>query len=278
METTNPSVEETTKQLVELTGKRSFGAVKETFDFFGGSINLAYATFLTLFTRPFYFKLVVEQIYQLGVKSLSLTTITALSTGMVMSLQFGLGLERFGGKPYVPKVVGLSILKELGPVLTCLMLAGRVGSGIAAEIGSMKVTQQIDAIRALGTDPIRKIVIPRVLALVFLAPILTLFADITGILGGMVLSSAELNIHPVYYYQQSLYSLKLTDFTYGIYKTFVFGFIIGITGCYYGLKTTGGTQGVGQATTKAVVTSSIWVTVSDFVMTKIFWMIERGVQ
>lgn len=266
---------EETKKLLEQTGLRSVSAFVEFIDVIGGEINLAYATFLALLRRPFYFRLFIEQCYQLGVKSLSLTTITALSTGMVMSLQFGLGLERFGGKPYVPKIVGLSIMRELGPVLTCLMLAGRVGSGIAAEVGSMKVTQQIDAIRALGTDPLKKIVIPRVLAMLLMAPLLTLLADITGVFGGMALSSMELNIHPTFYYHEAFVSLRLSDFMVGINKTFVFGLIIGLTGCYYGLNTTGGTQGVGQSTTKAVVTSSILITIFDFVLTKLFWMFER---
>jgi phospholipid/cholesterol/gamma-HCH transport system permease protein len=269
---------EKTKDLLEQTSRRSLNALMEFVQFLGGCVNLTYATMLAIVRPPFYFRLFVEQCYQLGIKSLSLTTITALSTGMVMSLQFGLGLERFGGKPYVPKIVGLSIMRELGPVLTCLMLAGRVGSGIAAEIGSMKVTQQIDAIRALGTDPIKRIVIPRLLAMLLMAPLLTLLADITGVFGGMVLSSFELNIHPVFYYHEAFVSLRLTDFMVGINKTFVFGGIIALTGCYYGLNTTGGTQGVGQATTKAVVTSSILITIFDFVLTKLFWTLERGFQ
>ncbi|MBY0370299.1 ABC transporter permease, partial [bacterium] len=201
-----------------------------------------------------------------------------LSIGMVMTLQFGLGLERFGGKLYVPKIVGLSILRELGPVLTCLMLAGRVGSGIAAEIGSMKVTQQIDAIRALGTDPIKRIVIPRILAMLLLAPMLTLFADIVGIFGGIGIAYVELNIEPSFYFHEALVALRPIDFIMGISKTFVFGLTIGLTGCYYGLSTEGGTQGVGQATTKAVVTSCILISLQDFVLTKIWWLYERGIQ
>ena len=267
---------ERTKELVELTGKRSISVFAETLDFLGGGLNLLYSTIVTLFRRPFYFRLFLDQCYALGVKSSSLVFITALSTGMVMSLQFGLGLERFGGKLYVPKIVGLSILRELGPVLTCLMLAGRVGSGIAAEIGSMNVTQQVDAIRALGTDPIKRLVIPRVLAMLLVTPLLTTLSDLIGVAGGMFLSYFELNITPDYFFHNALFSLRTGDFLVGVAKTVVFGLIIAITGCYYGLKTEGGTQGVGQATTRAVVTSCILITILDFILTKVFWIFERG--
>lgn len=269
-------METKTKEILGHTTKRSLNAALGFIDFLGGAAKLIRLTFSRMFTRPFYFNLFIEQCYQLGVKSLSLTTVTALSTGMVMSLQFGMGLERFGGKLYVPKVVGLSIMRELGPILTCLMLAGRIGSGIAAEIGSMNVTQQIDAIRALGTDPIKRIVIPRLLAMLLVAPMLTILADITGIYGGMVLSYFELNIAPEFYFHEAIVALGVSDFTTGILKTVFFGFIIAITGCYYGLRTQGGTQGVGQATTLSVVTASILVTVCDFVLTKFFLIMERG--
>jgi phospholipid/cholesterol/gamma-HCH transport system permease protein len=226
--------------------------------------------------RPFYFRLFVEQCLHLGVKSFSLTFITAVATGMVMSLQFGLGLARFGGKLYVPKIVGLSIMRELGPVLTCLMLAARCASGIAAEVGSMSVTQQIDAIRALGTDPIKKIVIPRVLAMLLVTPLLTTMADLVGVVGGILLSYSELGIHPDFYFNSALVSLRTTDFLVGFGKSIVFGLIIGISGCYYGLNTQGGTQGVGQSTTRAVVTACIWITIFDFILTKLFWVFEKG--
>jgi phospholipid/cholesterol/gamma-HCH transport system permease protein len=266
-----------TKLFIDITSKRSIAATLEFLDFLGGVVKLIWTVIRSLTKRPFYFPLFVEQCYQLGVKSLSLTLITAISTGMVMSLQFGIGLERFGGKLYVPKIVGLSIMRELGPVLTCLMLAGRVGAGIAAEIGSMKVTQQIDAIRALGTDPIKRVVIPRVLAMLLLAPLLTVLADLTGILSGMFLSYFELNINPEFYFHQAITALRFADFTLGFLKTPFFGLIIAITGCHFGLTTTGGTQGVGRATTKAVVTSSILITVSDFMLTKLFMLFERGI-
>lgn len=269
---------EQTKKFISFSLARIWEAVLEQLEFFGGSVNMVYAAIRGLFSRPFYFALFVEQCFILGFKSLSIVLITAVSTGFVMSIQFGYGLERFGGKLYVPKVVGLSILRELGPVLSCLMLAGRVGSGIAAEIGSMNVTQQIDAIRALGTDPIKRIVIPRILAMLLMAPLLTAMADLLGIVGGMVISSTELYIHPDYYFHQALISLRSSDFLVGIVKTIFFGFFIAVTGCYYGLRTSGGTQGVGHSTTKAVVTSSVLIVIFDFVLTKLFWIWEKGIQ
>ena len=250
--------------------------IVDMLEFIGGSVNLMYATVVALLRPPFYWGLFVEQCYALGVKSLSIAFITALSTGMVMSIQFGYGLERFGGKLYVPKVVGLSIMRELGPVLPCLMLAGRVGAGIAAEVGSMKVTQQIDAIRVLGTDPIKKIVIPRVLAMLLMTPLITILADLIGITGGMLISYTELNISFDYYYHEAIISLRISDFTVGVAKSLFFGLIIAVTGCYYGLKTEGGTQGVGNATRRSVVVSSILITIFDFILTKVFWIFERG--
>jgi phospholipid/cholesterol/gamma-HCH transport system permease protein len=267
---------EKTKRYIALGKSSALKMVWNFFDFLGGSVNLIYACVLAAVRPPYYFRLLVEQCYALGVLSFSLTFITAISTGMVMSLQFGFGLERFGGKLYVPKVVGMSILRELGPVLTCLMIAGRAGSGIASEIASMKVTQQIDAIRALGTDPLKRIVIPRILALLIMTPLLTVLADFVGILAGMCISIVELNIHPSFYFHEALIALKLSDFLVGIQKTVFFGLIIGVTGCYYGMQTEGGTQGVGQSTTKAVVTASILITIFDFILTKIFWIFERG--
>lgn len=266
---------ETTRKLFHVGAERTTAAILHMFEFLGGATNLLYATIGRMFTRPFYWKLLLDQCYSLGVRSSSLVFITALSTGFVMSIQFGFGLERFGGKLYVPKVVGLSIMRELGPVLSCLMLAGRVGSGIAAEIGSMNVSQQIDAIRALGTDPIKRIVIPRFLALLIMTPLLTVLADMVGIFGGMFISNVELHIHPDFYFHEAIVSLRTSDFLVGIAKTFFFGFLIGITSCFYGMKTTGGTQGVGQATTHSVVTSCILIVIFDFILTKIFWVFER---
>lgn len=252
-------------------------AVVHFMNFVGGTSLLAKDMWLSLRTRPFYPFLVIEQMYQIGIRSLSLISATAISTGMVMSLQFGFGLERFGGKYYVPKVVALSLIRELGPVFTSLMLAGRIGAGITAEIGSMNVTQQIDAIRALGTSPIKKIVIPRVLACLIVLPLLTVIANFIGIIGGMFVGSAELGIDATFFYQKVVTTVTLTDFSVGVAKTLFFAAFISLVGCYYGMRTTGGTQGVGIATTKSVVTSSILIVISDAVLTKLFWIVERWI-
>lgn len=254
----------------------SYSTSTEFLNDLGGAFSLYIHSIRETFTKPFYFKILCEQIYEIGLKSFVLVAITALSTGFVMTLQFGYGLEKFGGKLYVPKVVALSIIRELGPVFTSLMLAARVGAGIAAEVGSMQVTQQIDAIRALGTSPIKKIVIPRILAASISLPILTVFANIIGISGGMLIGYTELDLSPHFFYAKVLEAITLKDFFVGIIKTLFFGFLISLTGCYSGISTTGGTQGVGLSTTKSVVTSSILVVISDFFLTKLFWILEKN--
>jgi phospholipid/cholesterol/gamma-HCH transport system permease protein len=223
-----------------------------------------------LITPPFYFQLVVQQIYKIGVESFLLVVVTGLATGSVMALQFGYGLARFGGTLYIPKIVSLSILREMGPVFTSLLVAGRIGSGIASEVASMKVTQQIDAMRALGTSPIKKIVIPRVLATMIALPLLTLFADYIGLFGALVVCVTELGIAPEYFYAKTVETLRLYDLTTGLFKTAVFAFFISVTACWKGLNTEGGTQGVGETTTWVVVTSSIFIMIADFFLTKIF--------
>lgn len=246
------------------------------FILFTGGISLLFSQIVKdTFTRPIYPSLVIEQIFSLGLKSLPLILITAVSTGMVMSLQFGMGLEKFGGKLYVPKLVAVIILREMGPVFTSLMLAARVGAGIASEIGSMVVTQQIDAIRALGTSPIKKIVIPRVLACLVTLPILVSAANVMGNLGGLFVGASELDLDPNFYYLKVVSSTNLDDYFSGFFKTFFFALIISVTSCYYGLNVKNGTRGVGTATTKAVVMSSIMILVGDFFLTKLFWMIEK---
>jgi phospholipid/cholesterol/gamma-HCH transport system permease protein len=220
--------------------------------------------------RPLYLNLIADQILFIGVQSLVLVSVTALATGSVMALQFGAGLQKFGGTLYVPKLAALSILREMGPVFTSLLVAGRIGSGIAAEVGSMKVTQQIDAIRALGTSPIKRIVIPRVVASMIALPLLTLLADYIGLFGAMMVSKYELNINTEFFMAKIIETLRLADLFTGMIKTIVFAFFISVTACWKGLNTEGGTQGVGNSTTWVVVTSSIFIMISDFFLTKIF--------
>lgn len=247
----------------------------EILRFIGGVGLLFRDVVKELFTGKFYWKLVIEQIYQIGLRSLPLITITAVSIGMVMSLQFGLGLEKFGGKLYVPKLLAVTILREMGPVFTSLMLAARVGAGIASEIGSMVVTQQIDAIRALGTSPIKKIVIPRVLAALITLPILVSIANVVGNAGGLVVGAVELNLDPHFYLLKVMTTSNIRDYLSGFGKTFFFALFIAVPSCYFGLTVKQGTKEVGIATTKAVVVSSIMIVVGDFFLSKLFWIFEK---
>jgi phospholipid/cholesterol/gamma-HCH transport system permease protein len=207
------------------------------------------------------------------VRSTPIVAVTALFTGMVLALQTAFSLGRFGAKPYVGSVVGLALVRELGPVLASLMVGGRVGAGITAEIGSMTVTEQVDAIRAMGADPVQKLVLPRLLAATFGLPLLTVLANVLGILGGLVIADLQYGIAPNFYMQTIQSTVTLTDFVSGVGKTFFFGAAIAWIGCYSGLHTAGGTVGVGRATTRAVVVASITVLIMDFFLTKLFLLL-----
>lgn len=241
-------------------------------EFMGGFSRLTAQIWRELVRPPFYFKLTVEQLYKIGVESLLLVAVTALATGSVLALQFGYGLARFGGKLYVPKILALSVLREMGPVFTSLLVAGRIGSGIASEVSSMRVTQQIDAIRALGTSPIKRIVIPRLVASFIALPLLTLMADYIGLFGAMLVCAKELGINSEYFVAKSIESLRLVDLLTGMAKTCVFAYFISVAACWKGLNTEGGTRGVGNTTTWVVVASSIFIMISDYFLTKIFIM------
>jgi phospholipid/cholesterol/gamma-HCH transport system permease protein len=208
--------------------------------------------------------------YSIGVKSFFLVVVAGLATGSVMALQFGYGIQRFGGVLYVPKVVSLTILREMGPVFTSLLVAGRIGSGITAEVASMKVTQQIDAIRALGTSPIKKIVIPRLIAAVISLPLLTLLANWLALFGAMLVLSSEFNLSHEFFITKVFETVRMVDLTTGLMKTTVFGFFIAVTACWRGLNTEGGTEGVGNSTTWVVVSTAIFIMVGDFFLTKLF--------
>lgn len=238
--------------------------------FAGGFAVLLGQTVAEMVRPPYYFRLTLSQLYFIGVQSFLLVLVTGVATGSVMALQFGYGIQRFGGVLYVPKVVALTILREMGPVFTSLLVAGRIGSGIAAEVASMKVTQQIDAIRALGTSPIKKIVIPRLLASVVALPLLTLIADYIGLIGAMLVLWAEFNIGPEFFWTKVLETIRMYDLTTGMAKTVVFAVFISITACWKGLTTEGGTQGVGNTTTWVVVSTAIFIMVADFFLTKFF--------
>jgi phospholipid/cholesterol/gamma-HCH transport system permease protein len=235
-----------------------------------------------IFARPFYYQDLVQQMEEIGVRSLGIVLLTGFFTGMVLALQSSVQLQRFGATLYIGSLVSGSMIRELGPVLAGLMVAGRVGSGIAAQLGSMKVTEQIDALNTLGTDPIKKLVTPRVLAALIMLPLLTVVNDLVGIIGGNLISSVLVGIPSSLYWRTVLdqiisggftFRVIPNDFIQGLIKPFVFGGIISITGCYFGLATTGGTEGVGQATTRTVVTSSILILVVDYFLTQLLLMV-----
>jgi len=218
--------------------------------------------------------LILDQIKEVGINSLPLIAITALSSGFVMTLQFGLGLEKFGGKPYVPKVMSLAVFMELSPVFTALMCAARVGAGIASEVGSMKVTQQIDALRALGCSPIEEIVAPRLIACLISFPILTLITSFLALFASCMVGYGELGLDPLFFYQKIITTVALREFTSGFFKSYIFAVCICIPACYYGFNVKEGTKGVGRATTVAVVAGSVLIFISDYFVTKLYWMFE----
>ena len=241
-------------------------------------VTLAWQSLRFVFARPFYMGDVIQQMEAIGVGSLGIVMLTGFFTGMVLALQSSVMLKVFGATIYVGRLVAASMIRELGPVLAGLMVAGRVGSGIAAQLGSMRVTEQIDALNTLGTDPIKKLVTPRVIAALIMMPTLAVINDLIGIFGGMVIARFYLGL-PIGLYWRTvwvqiasdgfMFRYLPNDFIMGLTKPFVFGGLIAITGCFFGLNTTGGTEGVGVATTRTVVTASILILVVDYFLTQI---------
>ncbi|MGE0864243.1 MAG: MlaE family ABC transporter permease [Vicinamibacterales bacterium] len=232
-------------------------------------VKLCVAAIKGTVSRPFYARDVMEQIDVIGLGSLTVVILTGFFTGAVLALQSGMTLDQFGARPFVGRLISASMIKELGPVLTALMLAGRVGSGIAAELGSMMVTEQISALRALGTDPIRKLVVPRVLAGFIMCPILTVVANAVGLTGGWLIALTQLRVPSGVYWSSVVEGLYIQDVWMGLIKPFFLGFVIVTIGCHVGLRTSGGTQGVGRSTTNAVVAASVVVLIVDFFLTRL---------
>ena len=247
--------------------------LRRVFEHIGAVATLFKNTLRHLFSRPFEGEQILSQLSNLGVKSLSITAITGLFTGMVLALETAYTLADYGAKLLTGKAVALSMVQELGPVLTGLVVAGRVGAGITAEIGTMAVTEQVDAIRALGADPVKKLVMPKVVATFIMLPALTVIADFVGILGGMIISVYEVGQTGAFYLIQVITTLAFRDVLTGTLKTPVFALIIALVACYNGLRASGGADGVGQATTRTVVTASILILVSNFFLTKFFYII-----
>ena len=242
----------------------------EAFLYFGSITDLAVQTIQQMRRGPIERPLLMAQFDQIGVRSLSIVIITSAFIGMVLALQTAYALADFGGKLFIGTVVSLSLVRELAPVLMSLMVGGRVGAGMTAEIGTMKVTEQIDALRALATNPVRKLVVPRVLATTIMFPLLTVVSIALGILGGMLIAVANLNLSANYYLRSVIHTVKYNDLASGIGKTFFFGFATALIACYNGLRTSGGADGVGRATTATVVTASITILIMDFFLTKLF--------
>jgi phospholipid/cholesterol/gamma-HCH transport system permease protein len=244
--------------------------LRRTVVWYGGVGLLTQQVFRSLALPPKYFRLVVQEIEVMGVRSLGVALTAAVFTGMVFTIQSAVNMGRFGAESYVGPIAALAILRELGPVLTAILVGGKVASGITAELGSMMVTEQIDALRTLGVNYIKRLVVPRVLAALVVFPLLTVLADAVGVLGGMLIMFLERGADVYAYWNITTYWVVPKDFLTGVGKAVFFGVIVTLIGCYNGLSTEGGTEGLGRATTATVVHVTMGVIVSDFFITKLF--------
>ncbi|MGH7255596.1 MAG: MlaE family ABC transporter permease [Nitrospirales bacterium] len=245
---------------------RMFGYVLVVQDF----AFLCGQTLFAMVRPPWYLRDMLLQIDRIGVGSLFIVVLTGLFTGMVLALQGAVQLEPYGASMYVSQLISTSVVRELGPVLAALMIAGRVGTGIASELGSMQVTEQIDALRAEGTDPIKKLAVTRLVACVIMIPVLTIVANTIAILGGWLVAYFYLRLDSFLYWTWAFEAIQVRDLLQGLAKPAVFGFIIAMVGCYTGFRTRGGTVGVGLSTTQSMVSSSILILATDFLLTKLF--------
>ena len=248
-------------------------AGRDAVAWYGGLALLSVQVARNLALPPSYLELVARQIDIIGVRSTAVALIAALFTGMVLALQTAVNMARFGAEGYVGPVVALSILRELGPVLTAILVGGKVASGITAELGSMQVTEQIDALRALGVNYLKKLVVPRILAALLVFPLVTILADAVGLIGGMLVVVFERDVDAYLYWNTIAYWVVIRDFLTGIAKSVVFGWLVTLIGCYNGLETSGGTEGLGRSTTDTVVQVAMAVIVSDFFLTKLFFFL-----
>ncbi len=234
-------------------------------------VLLAGRAFLNIIRKPHYYTDVLLQMDSIGFGSVPIVLLTGFFSGAIIALQMSRALNTYGASSQVGSIVALTLVRELGPVLTALLVAGRNASGIASELGSMKVSEQIDAMRALGTDPIQKLVTPRLIATAVTLPLLTVVADAVGLIGAYLVAVPLLHVISAgTYWTTSWRALVVNDLAQGLMKPFLFGILISLIGCFYGLRTSGGTQGVGLATTQAVVSASIWIFFVTFLIDKIF--------
>lgn len=239
----------------------------------GGMAQLTWAALSRLFRPPLEARLTLREIEEIGARSAGVVSLLGMFVGMVLVVQTGFTLKRFGAEAYASEMVALSVVRELGPVLAGFLVAGRVGSGIAAEIGSMAISEQIDAMRSLGADPIKKLVLPKMIAGLLGLPLLTVLADAIGILGGMIISGLMLGVPPYHFLNRVQNVMRVGDVLSGVSKTAFFGAIIVIVACHFGLTTKGGTVGVGHSATRSVVTSCVLILVADLILTSLFFAV-----
>jgi phospholipid/cholesterol/gamma-HCH transport system permease protein len=247
------------------------------FDFLKGPVEtfqeflfLSGRAFRNIFRSPHYADDILLQMDAIGVGSLFIVSLIGFFSGVVMALQMSRALATYGAQGQIGQIVSITLVRELGPVLASLLVAGRNASGIASELGSMRVTEQIDAMRALGTDPIQKLVTPRLIAMAVVLPLLTIIADFLGLIGGWLIAFGMLNITTSQYWNTAWRILEYNDLVQGLVKPFLFALVIALVGCYYGINTSGGTQGVGRSTTKAVVVSSVWIFIITSLLDPLF--------
>lgn len=247
--------------------------VREAAEIAGQIAQLAARAVAGIFRRPFAGAAWVAEMDQIGVRSLGVAGITTIFTGMVLALQTAYSLPGLGIKYYIGTVVSKSLVRELAPVLVALIVGGRIGAGMTAELGSMKVTEQIDALRALGADPVRRLVTPKLGATLIMLPALTVIGDLLGIFGGLLIAVFQLGLTPGFYVNDVLTSLTVDDVASGVGKSYFFAFFITVVACRNGLQVTGGADGVGRATTNTVVLASILILITDFFLTKLFYLV-----
>ena len=258
--------------LLRATAKAGSWAVEQCW--YAGSLALLFGqTVSSVFTPPLRVKAFTYELWKVGVQSWFIVSVSALFIGMVLALQSAYQMQKLAAEIYIASLVALSVVREIGPVITALIIAGRVGSSIAAELGTMQVTEQIDALRTLAADPVRFLVVPRFLAMIVALPLLTLWADAIGIFGGFLIGTMKLDILPSLYWKMSTIPIAFKDLTSGLLKTVIFAMIISIVSCFEGFRTEGGAEGVGRSTTVAVVTSFILVIAADCLCTALFYFV-----
>ncbi|MBN1405699.1 MAG: ABC transporter permease [Candidatus Omnitrophica bacterium] len=249
--------------------------LNDLFTYAGATSLLLIKTVFWAFTPPFKIRQILLQMQKVGVESLPIVFLTSFFTGMVLALQSAYQMQRISAQIYIASLVALSMTRELGPVLTGLVVAGRVGASITAELGTMKVTEQIDALETLAANPIKYLVVPRFMALLIMLPLLTLYADCIGIFGGYIIGVFKLHLSPSIYMNMTINPLQLKDVFTGLFKSAIFAAIIVIIGCYEGFRTEGGAEGVGRSTTVSVVTAFILIIAADCLFTALFYFIGR---